>query len=492
MNKSIHYLYQALAPKEKKQLFENYENAPKMLAYLHFLEQSPKPNAAFTDRVLAIIYEKEIHQVEEHTLINRFYKLRQSLHQKLIHLCRNQITIHTEEVIELQFLELLASKDEYSYLLPRAQKLEQKCWDSNLFEILPDVLHLIALALHSSQANNIDLQIIYHDKLEKANELLSILNQLKHLTNSFRLDTITLDNRASLGEAYKKAIHKIQRKIRGFDYPRFKLIYHYTSFIIGSNLQDIAINNGNILTRHLNQLDKLMEQYPTMPILRYRKNHRIYDTDSLLIKKSLYWYVKKNTKKSIQYIVENVRLKDNNPTIYIPTSEPDTHNLLICCFGTKEYFTSLHFIEQLKEFQLKNKSVTQDIPYFIYEMIAYSGMYPKHKHPAPELLTNKAIPYLEKHGEKVKWVFEPVSEFTLLYGFLDICERYATHPILLQQNSAYGIKHSTKDVLKLVKNKDKDGLLQLLKEVKQAKKNTTSTVLIHHLEDIRQLIQKLI
>lgn len=492
MNKSIYYLYQELSTKDKEQLFESYKKSPKMLCYLRFLDKDIKPNAAFLDKVLSAVYAEESDHVEEYILVNRFYKLRQGLHQKLIHICRNRLTSQPEEVVELQFLELLAIKDEYTYLLPRAQKLEQKCWGSNLFEILPDVLRLISLALHASQANNTALILTYHNKLEKANELLNVLNQIRHLSNGFRLDIIRLENRDLLGESYRKTVSKIKRKIRSFDYPRFKLIYHYVSFTIGSNLQDIATANGNILTRHLNQLDKIMEQYPGMPIFEYRKNHRIYDVDSLLTKKSLYWYMRKNAKKSVQYILESIKLKENNPTVYIAMTEPDVHNLLICCFGAREYLTSLYFIDQLKEFQLKNKSTTQDVPYFIYEMIAYSGIYPKQKHPAPQLLLNKATAYLDKFGEQTKWVFEPVSEFALLYGYLDTCEQHAGHPILLQQYKEYEIDYSTIDVLKLVKANDRNGLLQLLKAVKKAKKSTSSNVHIHHLEDIKQLIQKLL
>jgi hypothetical protein len=490
MNKSIFHLYQELSEEDKEQLIMVYDKSPKMLSYLRFLETEPPLTGSFSDRAIMAIYGQGEEETERNVLMNRFYKLRQSLHQQLLQVCRYRLTNQTDEASELEFLELLLLKNEHTYLLERAQKLEKKCWEDGLFELLPDLLHIVAESLHYSQPENMDLIQDNHHKIEKANELLYVLHQLKHQLNSFRLHTITGTNRAEIGTFYRNTIAKIKRKIRPFNQPRFELIYRYLSFTAGCFLQDIVAHTGNVLARHLNKLDQLLEQYPNTPVGVNRRNHRVYVMHTLNYQKAMYWYQKQKPQKSYEAIMANEVLLDNYPDVYISISDGNIANLLLCCFGIRQYESALPYLDLLREYQVKNNTVKHHTPYFFYELIAYSGLYPNKKHPAPDLLLNKATHFLSKEGQDLVWAHEPVAEFALLYGFLDISEKYASHPRLLETHVQYGISYSTIDVVRLVQDNDKEGLRALIILIQQATKAATATVVIHHLEDIEQLAKK--
>ncbi|MFT5646856.1 MAG: hypothetical protein ACI976_001542, partial [Aureispira sp.] len=362
MNKEIKHLYQELSPANKAQLLVDFKKSPKMLSYVQALEEL---GSISTLKAIQVVYADEAAQIEHTILINRFYKLRRTLHIHLLQLLKNTLKSSTEEETELKFLQLLLLKNEHAYVLERAKKLEQKCWEDNLFELLPELIHVIISAIHFHQSSNIDEIASYIEKLDSANDLLHTLNKFKNYVNTFRLKLIHASSYADFITHYTLVINKMRRKSSTLkEHKRFSLIYHYVGFSIGSQMQTLVQKTGNVLTRHLNQLEKILVEYPNMPIVSHIPNHRLRTVDSLLLNQALYWYQKGNLEKSYQCILKEEQLVQENSSLYITRSGNHFHNIIICCWAAKKYEAIFRYTKGLKEHQQSNISKKKETPYF--------------------------------------------------------------------------------------------------------------------------------
>jgi hypothetical protein len=485
MNKEIKHLYQELSISDKEHLLKNFEQSPKMILYVKALEES---NLVTTQKAVKVIYEVELDLIEDNILINRFYKLRNVLRLYLLNQLKNRLKSFTNEETELKFLRLLLLKNEYAYVLERAKKLEKICWKDNLFELLPELMSMIISALHLHKSRDIKAIAAYVEKLDTANELLYALHKFENSINSFRLKITSAYNQAELAELYNSIITKIRRKAKALkSYPRFNLIYHYVSFSVGGQLQNIVYKTSNVLTRHLNQLDKLLAENPNMPIIRYVPNHRFYDTNSLLINKAVYWFNKQNTTKSYQHILKYEQLKKENEQEYSILSGSDFHNILLCCWAAKDSEAILKYSQELKEFQLSNSSVKHETPYYVYQLLAYIGLYPRQKCPNPTRLILITKKFLADADENSTWIYGILGTFTLLYGFHKESRMYLEHPPLIEEynNDPHNIQ--TLDLLNAVESKEYQQLINFLSRIKNSKKQVQSQEILFHLNELEML-----
>lgn len=487
MNKEIKYLYQELSHSDKKKLLEDFEQSPKMLLYIHVLEASKQLT---TQKAIKIIYKTELSSTEDNVLFNRFYKLRGVLRLHLLQQLKNQLKSSTDEETEVSFLKLLLLKNEHAYVLSRAQKLEKIAWKNNLFELLPDLMSLIISALHLHKSRDVKEIKAYVEKLDTANELLYTFRKFENYINSFRLKIIDGYNYDELAEHYNSIISKMRRKAKTLKkYQRFNLMYHYVSFSIGGQLQGIVHKTSNVLTRHLNQLDKLLIENPDMPIIRYVPNHRFHDMSSLLINKGIYWFNKQNTTKSYQQILEREQLKNNNPHEYIIESGPDFHNILLCCWGAKEFEAVLKYSQEFKEFQISNSSIKHEAPYFVYELLAYTGLYPKQKHKEPKKIIQTTRKFLTDADKNSTWIYGVVGTFAMLYGFHKESRLFLEHIPLMEEYNHHPLNIPTVDLLNVIETKDYQQLINFMLRIKNNKKQIQSQDVLFHLNELEMLVK---
>ncbi|BDS11572.1 hypothetical protein [Aureispira anguillae] len=485
MNREIQHLYAELSTKDKDELWKDYAQSPKMLRYLQLLESAQLFN---TPKAIQFIYEEDYTAVEDQILTNRFYKLRKVLRIKLLNKLKNVLRSHTEEEIELKFLQLLFFKNEHAYVLDKAQKLEKKYWEANLFELLPDLLHLIISTLHFHKSRNVDEIAEYIEKLDLANELQYTLYKFKNSINSFRLHVLGVYNLSEISEHYNTTIAKMKRKSNDWkQFTRFRLIYHYASFSIGSKLQNVVHKSGNALTRHLNQLEKILAEHPEMPIMDYITNHRLYYLNSILLNKAVYWYQKGKTKKSYQCILDYETLRAEVPEIALPESGPDFDNILLCCWAAKEYKTMLAYTQKLKEFQISNVALKTQIPYFVYQLLAYTGLYPKEKHPNPSQLTLVAEKFLETAAESFDWVYGVLGTFTMLYGDYKRSRKLLEHPPLITEYQQAEYNIPTIELLDAIEANNYEAIITLTRKIRLFKKKNTDRDILTHLEELEML-----
>jgi hypothetical protein len=485
MNKEIKHLYQELSISDKEHLLKDFEQSPKMLFYIQALEES---NLVTTQKAIKVVYESEQDLVDANVLINRFYKLRGTLRLYLLKQLKNQLKSSTDEETELQFLKLLLIKNEHDFVLKRAKKLEKICWRDNLFELLPPLMSLIVSALHLHKSRNIEEITTYVEKLDTANELLYTFRKFENYINSFRLTIIDGYNHDELAKLYNNIIVKMRRKAKTLKkYQRFSLMYHYVSFSIGGQLQDIVHKTSNILTRHLNQLDKLLIENPNMPIIRYVPNHRFHDMCSLLINKGIYWFNKKNTTKSYQQILEREQLKENNAHEYVIQSGPDFHNILLCCWGAKEFEAIIKYSQEFKEFQISNSSIKHDTPYFVYELLAYTGLFPKQKHKEPKKIIQITRNFLVDADENSTWIYSVVGTFAMLYGFHKESRLFLEHKPLAAEYNHHPLNIPTIDLLNVIETKDYQLLTNFLLRIRNTKKQVQAQDVLFHLNELEML-----
>lgn len=476
MNKEVKHLYQELSNADKKQLAKEFEQSPKMLLYIEALENA---NLVTTQKAVKIIYETDQELVEDNVLINRFYKLRSTLRLHLLKQLRNRLKSTTNEEAELQFLKLLFLKNEYAYVLKKAKKLQKICWKDNIFELLPDLLDLIIKALHAHQSTNRKEIATYIEQLSQVNELLYTLHLFKNLFNTFKSEAFDYKN---LEKHYLLVLTKMRRKAALLkNYPRFSLIYHHTGFSIGCQFFNTVSNTSNVLTRHLNKLEKILAQYPNMPILDYISNHRVYVINSLLIRKATYWYHKRNFTKSYQYILDNEQLRAIHPSIYMIRLGNDFYNILACCWEAREYKAVLKYSQKLKEFQITNSSINNEIPYFVYELLAYNGLYSKSRAPNPLQLIYLTERFLKQtDSATTAWIYDTVGSFALLYGFID-----RSRVFLEYCQADYELP--TLELLNIVESKNRQEIKEFCFKIKKAKKQASSQEIMSHLNQLETL-----
>lgn len=484
MNNIIKHLYTELSIQNKKQLYLDFQQSPKMLSYIDLLEQ--KANLT-TPKAVSIIYKEEREKVEDKVLINRFYKLRSKLHLHLLDQMKEHPNSLTKEEKELAFLRLLVLKNEHYDALLKLKILEQKCWEDNLFELLPEVIALIKGSMHAHQPTNKEI-LAYIEKADLAAELLYDLQWFKNFYTKFSANYYSVNDEKSLHEYYKSTMNKMRRKANALKaFPRFSLIYHYTAFCLGCQLGAVTSVISNVLSRHLNKLRILLERYPSMPINIYVPNFRLFNLDFIYLQESMYWYNKQNSKKSFACILQSRQIRMDNPSVYFKTMEGTLNNIVLCCLYAKEPEITLEYIEIIKEFQIGNNAVEEDIPYFIYEVANYVSGYPRIKHSEPRKLLEVCNEFLPKVGEELTWMYETVASFCLLYGFLKECRALLTSRLIVKDQMIKAVKFSLLDLLELVEAKDSKGIQALINSINKLIKTTKFTAEIHYLESLKEI-----
>lgn len=483
MNKEIQHLYEELSPIHKEQLISDFKQAPKMLRYIDALE---KFGAVSTPKAIRLIYDQE--DVEDTVLINRFYKLRQKLYIHLLGQGQQHSKSLTKEEKTLSFLKLLYIKREYTIVLDKAKKLEKICWEYNLFELLPETLDIISNTLFTQDSTNIAETKLYLEKKELANRLLDTFHKFKHSISAVRLHSISGLNFEELDDFYMSTMKTMRRKINTLkEYPRFNLMYYYFAFSVGSQIQTVVQNQSNVLARHSNKLKRLLDEHNNIPILYYIPNHRVYDTDFLLIQNALFWYQKQDAKKSCQYILQNKAFRATNSHIYMPRSSAVLHNIILCCYGAKEYHMLLEYSEEMKEVQLMNNSVYKDIPYFIYQILAYTGLFPQHAHPNPKQLISLGKKYVTTVHNITTWIYEAIGTFALITSYLEESKFFLESEPLVEYYKQSPINVQTLDLLHLVEENNIDQIRTFIKKIIHLKKQTNSRDVILHLNDLEML-----
>jgi len=383
-----------------------------------------------------------------------------------------------KEEQELAFLRLMIIKNEHVYALAQLQLLEKKCWEKNLFELLPEIIQLILRAIFACKGLDQEEKNTYLKKLELANDLLSTLQKLNYYLY-YVLANI---------EEYQNVIEIVRRKIKKLkSYPRFTMFYHFLAFGSGVYLEDLVKKTSNAMSRHLNQLNKLKEEYPNMPITDLEPYHREKMEINFAMKEAMFWHYKKNPKKSYQAISRRKAILKTSPELYPKLSEAELHNLIYFCINAEQYDDALGYVGALEAFQAANPSDQIDSPYFIYQMVIYTALFPGTKNAEPYELVVKIKEFLEGSDVESAWIYESLSEYCIIYGFYEDAQVLLNHPQTILFLEKYRLKNYTQNLLDCVVNKKIKDLVILANLLDKLYKESDSSKYVFHYKGLYKI-----
>ena len=147
----------------------------------------------------------------------------------------------------------------------------------------------------------------------------------------------------------------------------------------------------------------------------------------------------------------------------------------------------LRYAQEFKEFQINNASLKTEVPYFVYEILAYTGLYPKEKHPNPVALIRTTEKFLETADEKSIWIYSVVGTFALLCGDYKRSRRLLEYPPMVKEHERVEYNIQTIELLDAVEANSYEALIALINKIRLYKKKNTNRDVLTHLNELEML-----
>lgn len=349
MNAELLHLYQQTNEAQRRQLKQVFSDSPKTLRLVAFLEQQ-KTDDFKTPKAVNFIYQEELADTAHKVLVNRFYKLRQSLREWILEQTQPTDSVFLPEEQELGQLRLLVTKNEYGFALPRLQQLQQRCDEQAIYELLPEVLQLTLRCIQSSDSANLALQESYENQLITAAERLRALQWMQYYyRRSFREQSPNRYPKELIAE-----IRKIYERDR--ESIRFAKIYHYIAFARGAFFFEHVARSGNALQRHLNSFWELQAAHPKVPVLYVEMHHAERAAFDIYLVQASFDFMRGKWASAAQAIAQRQALRGQAPHIYPRMPEAEYRNSITVYLVNQQYDQALQVYEELAEFYEQNNA----------------------------------------------------------------------------------------------------------------------------------------
>jgi hypothetical protein len=370
--------------------------------------------------VLTQLYAQEISEnIENRILLNRFYKLREKAKDLLIECFKNaNIGISAIEK-ELNFISFLISNKQFSQAKESLLILEKKCWEENIFEILPEIYNkLFKIIIAFVPIDDAKMK----EYFAKRNVALQLRQDLELFLDNIYLFRI---------KDTKNTLSKMLKKLKKLTpYPRFKLIYYYLSFC--NCVIEEAVNNkiNNSTRRYFNNLSKFLEQDFNIPILSITDT-RLAVTTRLLGIELTFWATRNNhfqIKQVLTRILENSHYYEN-------ASEDTLLNLCQNALRTNFFEPAYIFINTLKKYQeiqyYDNKAIFH---WQFFELEWYCKQYPNIQPPSiieyfEIILSAIEARDFEQECVSAIGIFGVFITYTITTGYLDFADKLLKMPL---------------------------------------------------------------
>ncbi|MCP4440392.1 MAG: hypothetical protein GY810_15710 [Aureispira sp.] len=469
MNKDLYHLYKDLDSLRKKHLKEVFSSAPKMLRLIGLVESLGKNLT--TIKAVNAIYKEDLENHSFQKLTNRFYKLRQELKDWLLAQLKDSPVCFTAEERELSYLRLLIIKNEYSHAFDKLKKLEKRCWDLNIFELLPQVLELCIRCAQATAYTNAKLQKEYVEKYQHAQKLIQLTKDLR--MHGFSM--VYSDDKEQILQTMRRIIKPHTT------FPRFKKTYHYLAFK-GSIF--LAARQHNGISRHLNAYKKLVEAHPEMPGLHYEKDHIERTAIDFHKDEAVYWASRNNFKKANQQLQQQKEYLEKYSNIYVRVTERELHNSYLIAVNAGALDDAKGYIDQIKEFQQDHGEEDMLYPYFMNELNFYGIGFPKVKCPDSKALLDKVDIYMKSLDDRQKALTQTMKfKFLVALGDWDAAKKMLKSPELINfyaQQMDLDDFHARFEMLVSAISKQKmDDLRSLVELCKKRKKKHQLTMPNH-------------
>ncbi|MBN8702084.1 MAG: hypothetical protein J0M08_03410 [Bacteroidetes bacterium] len=335
---NIIVFYNNLSDQQKLKLARDAKKSPLKQRLLQYLQQTDS-NSFSTNKTIEYVYADELKNGLEYKIAeNRFYKLR----KRFIEFCEEEnLTPKKEFILTEQEKELneifLESENNKELKLKRLNKLEKKCWENNIFELLPKIL-FYQFRLGKPVAIS---------EYTTASKLVADLHTTQQIIITLQEFSISINS-------YKKEIYRELKRLKTIylankKFIRFKYIYNYYSVLWKCNK---SFSKSKLAyARNLNTYTSIYLEYPDVPMIEYMGN---YKTDleirniNLLIQH--YRYIN-DFKRALLYIEKKFKLADTNTSYMQGQIRVADHvNMITFLLKNKKTTEAWEYTEKYRQF----------------------------------------------------------------------------------------------------------------------------------------------
>lgn len=261
MDKQLFDTYRSLETLARDEVRYRLKDSPVGLRLLEFLDKCTNRNFRHQE-VISFLYKDEEGNVPFTMLRNRYFKLRKKVIEEMSGSRKESSsgTLLTPEETELYTYR--EGNNNPRELVKQLADLEKRCWEKNLFELIPAVLdHMILLA---HMLNKLDETPQLHKRMELALDLQHAAGRMLHLGR--QVYEVNFRKGTKHAAPLFNEMHRIALKYR--QYPRFIIAYHYVSLYYKLGSKDY-VDNMQVISRHFKAFHKLSAQHPVVPFLKY-------------------------------------------------------------------------------------------------------------------------------------------------------------------------------------------------------------------------------
>ncbi len=389
MNAQLYDSFKSLNDLSKAEIREKLKDSPVGMKLFDFLEKNKNRNFRNRD-VVEQIYTINTDKTSYQILENRYFKLRKKFMEEYFAVKVEKDEFLAEEELELLNIRKLLHRNEKDVALQALISLEQKCWEKNIFELLPSVIDNLIFC--KQLLNKMSPNDEAYSRMDKAIQTQAAINRVTLLARK----VYDINYRKGISHAKKELaeMKEISKKFK--DYPRFSICYHHVSLYYKLGSSDY-IEDMQVISRHFREVKQSFSLYSSMPLIVYRRNYNLYQQMHYRQMIMFYHYNRCEFEEAYKMMKEFWDRIFSEPHIYnIYRSESIYFNMLNCQRLTQRFTDAEQTLNEYAAFLKENKN-TARLPYaYTLRAMLYADAYPKLKHLQPEMLMQKVDEYLKQ------------------------------------------------------------------------------------------------
>lgn len=375
------------------------------MEYLSALENGKFKNAD----AVKFLYSDELTDQNYMQLQNRYFKLRKKLMEFYKRESSDIENLLTHEEYLFAKCRQLIQKKDIETARKELAELGQRCWDLNIFELLPDVLNRMIYCNQVFQRLDDNEELF--SQMKVAIELEADVKLMHMLFQQAYGVVVEKGYNASL--SYFRKMKVLYLKHKGF--PRFQMMYHLYNIALGTAFQG---KNFQALMRHQNAFKAIRAKHPEMPCENYQPNH-IENTAAYMFGRQLAMhYIKGDAETSYHIMLEYWSLL-NKGKGYLRIGLRDYVNRILIENTTGRYENALETAQNLLQFIKENDKSGNVLEAYHYVTQCYRSGFPELRCKNPQFYLGKVDKYIEQLSETDSSLLGDVhltrAELCLLY-----------------------------------------------------------------------------
>lgn len=431
MNNELRLRLSLMSAAEKADLRKRLRDSPKSLLLLDWLQKKgSKP--LNTVEIVDVLYGNDDAPFTARR--NRFFKLR----AELLRLMSNETDGNSSSLLPLEEKLLhcrqLHADKQYSNADAHLRSLIAECRRRNIFELLPEAILLLLQCAQSINLVHETPELL--NQLNEARQLLDALRQLQGLNRLSYYHSIN-NNVSGINEN----IEQMRRIVlKHPNWPRFKLLYHFTAF--NNRVAHPSINSRNVMHHH-KQLKLLAREFPDIPCMNYEKNGAALLQQYLLNGEATWLFLRGKINESYARFKQCWELQERLQGTRSLFTDSYFNNRISVETAAGYFTEALKTASAYIEFLNSQNSQERKLMGLAVLTNIYTYAWPKHKAPDPDFLLRGLSNYarlLEKNGNANPSTLQATQAiFAFQCGKWKLAQKIASLPHVQQLFTQSGI-----------------------------------------------------